>query len=96
MLACCLTAAGAEQRFTSPDGTVVVVVDDEGGRPGYTISLNGKTFLTRSPLGVTTNMDDLTQGLVLKDCSVGAVHDSYTLRTIKQSQVPSLLLKVLR
>ena len=62
MLACCLTAAGAEQRFTSPDGTMVVVVDDEGGRPGYTVSLNGKTFLTRSPLGVTTNMDDLTRG----------------------------------
>ena len=87
MLACCLTAAGAEQRFTSPDGTMVVVVDDEGGRPGYTVSLNGKAFLTRSPLGVTTNMDDLTQGLVLKNCRVEAVHDSYALRTIKQSQV---------
>ena len=87
MLAFSLCAAANEQRFSSPDGTLSVVVDDEGGRPGYTVTLDGKTFLTRSPLGVVTNVDDLTQGMVMKDCRVGIVHDSYDLKTIKQSHV---------
>ena len=51
---------------SSPDGKLAVNVSLENGKPSYNISLNGKTFLNKSPLGLKTNVGDFTEGLVLK------------------------------
>ena len=77
----------AEKQFASPDGNVIVKVSDEGGKPVYQVSLGGTTFLNPSALGLYTNIGDLTTGLTMKDCQVGRVSDTYSLKTIKQSQV---------
>ena len=84
---CLLTAQANEKTFQSPDGTMAVTVNDEGGRPTYQVVLNGTTFIERSPLGVKMNFGDLTQGLTLKDCKTSTFKDSYALATIKQSHV---------
>jgi len=82
-----LAMGAVEKRFDSPDGKMTVIVNDEGGKPTYQIVRSGVTFLERSPLGVNTNMAELSHGLTLKDCQVRLVSDEYTLKTTKQSHV---------
>ena len=77
----------AEKQFSSPDGTVVVSVTDTGGQPTYTVSCQGAVLLESSPLGLKTNVGDLTSDLVMTSCNEQAVTDRYMLRNIKQSQV---------
>ena len=77
----------AVEQFSSPDGTVTVTVNDEGGKPTYQVSLNGVTVLEPSPLGLKANFADLTQGLKLTACQVTTFTDSYDLKTIKQRHV---------
>ena len=83
----CGSIIAAEKQFASPDGNIVVTVNDEGGKPTYQVSLGGTVFLESSKLGLNTNIGDLTSGLTIKDCQVSTVKDSYSLKTIKQSQV---------
>ena len=82
-----LTAHATEKTFQSPDGKMLVTVNDEGGNPTYQVTLDGTVFIERSPLGVKTNFDNLSQGLTLKDSKVGTFKDEYSLKTIKQSHV---------
>ena len=82
-----LTAQATEKTFQSPDGHMSVTVSDEGGHPAYQVTLDGTTFVERSPLGVKMNFGDLSQGLTLKDCQVTTVKDEYTLKNIKRSHI---------
>ncbi len=82
-----LTSQAAEKDFSSPDGQVTITVSDQDGRPSYQVTLGGTTYIERSPLGVTMDFGDLTNGLALKDCQVTTVSDTYSLATIKQSRV---------
>ena len=71
LLACGLSVAQAtEKRIDSPDGKVSVTVSDQGGTPSYLVSLQGDTLILPSPLGIKTNMADLSQKLTMKDCEV--------------------------
>ena len=82
-----VTAGATEKRIDSPDGLLQVVVSDEGGKPTYQVSRGGVVFLEKSPLGLHMNFEDLTQGLLLKDCKTDKVCDDYSLPTIKQRHV---------
>ena len=82
------TPASAEEKtITSPDGKLTVTVNDNGGRPTYQVTMGETVMLTPSPLGIKLNMDDLTQGLVMKACDIKTVKDDYTVNTIKQRHV---------
>ena len=83
----CLTAAQAAEKITSPDGNLTVIVDNENGTPTYQISVGDVVFLEKSPLGLKLNFEDLTKGLTLKECKVTPVSETYSLKTIKQSNV---------
>ena len=83
----CLATAQAAEEFKSPDGNIVVTVDNANGKPTYQVSLGGMTVLQSSPLGLKTNMEDLTHGLTMKACKVDNVTDAYDLMTIKQRHV---------
>ena len=87
LLLTCLSAQAFEKRITSPDGNLVVTVNDEGGKPGYQVDYKGTAMLLRSPLGLVLNFEDLTKDLVIKDCLTQTVTDDYSLKTIKQSNV---------
>ena len=87
-LVCGLAVAQAtEKRIDSPDGKVSVTISDEGGTPTYQVSLHGTTLIQPSPLGLKTNIGDLTQKLTIQDCEVKTVDVDYDLNTIKQSHV---------
>ena len=81
------TVGATEKQIASPDGKLNVVVSDQDGRVTYRVDLSGVSFLNASPLGLKTNVEDLTQGLTLKDCAISTITDDYTLNTIKQRQV---------
>ncbi|WP_254448417.1 glycoside hydrolase family 97 N-terminal domain-containing protein [Spirosoma rhododendri] len=73
---------------SSPDGKLVVTVSLETGKPTYSISLNGKPFLARSPLGLKTNVGDFSEGLAAgKPVAITKIDRSYELKTIKKSNV---------
>ena len=76
-----------EKQLVSPDGQTSVVVNNKDGRLSYQVSRSGKVFVETSPLGLVTDFDNLTEGLVMKACDTQTVKDTYSLKTIKQSRV---------
>ena len=82
-----LAVQGAPYQFSSPDGHITVCVDAPQGRPNYTVSLDGVTVIQQSPLGLKTNIADLTDNLTLAKCDEKTIDKSYDLRNIKQSHV---------
>ena len=82
-----MLSVSAAERLTSPKGDIVVVVDVQDGKPTYEVQLGGVTFLQPSPLGLLTNIDDLSSGLVLKSVDSKKQHDEYWLKTTKQSHI---------
>ena len=83
------TMAQSIATIDSPDGKLQVTVTNENGHPAYQVSRGGIVFIERSPLGLQTNVYDLTQGLTMKECKKTSVHDEYALKTIKQGHVVS-------
>lgn len=70
---------------TSPDGKLSVAVECENGKPTYSVTYNGVACILQSPLGLDTNVGDLTQGLTLSGTSdVKLVETDYTLYNIKR------------
>ena len=82
-----ISIGATEKEFNSPDGNISVRVNDKDGLPTYEVRLRATVFVNPSALGVKLNFEDLTQGLVMKDCKVTRVTDDYTLPTIKQRHV---------
>ncbi|MEZ0485498.1 glycoside hydrolase family 97 protein [Fibrella aquatica] len=81
-------AQTANSVISSPDGKLVVTVSLEGGKPAYSVSLNGKSFLSKSPLGLKTNVGDFSEGLVVsKAATITKIDKSYELPNIKTSKV---------
>ena len=89
VLAMMMTSASAlEKQVASPDGKLVVTINDNNGKPTYQVSLDGKVFLENSALGLNTNIGDFTQGMTMSEVSeVKAINDSYQLDRIKKSHV---------
>lgn len=93
LLACALGAFGvadaATVQFSSPDKKLVVTVADDGGRPTYRVAYGETLFLESSPLGLSTNIGDFSQGMVLQESSfaVSPVSGHYELPTIKRGKV---------
>ena len=81
------SAQVTEKQLVSPDGQTSVVVNNKDGRLSYQVSRSGKVFVETSPLGLVTDFDNLTEGLVMKACDTQTVKDTYELKTIKQSRV---------
>lgn len=83
-----LSAYAEQKQITSPDGRLVVKVDDKGGKPSYEILYNEKPFLLSSPLGLDTNIGDFTQKMELTHAStITFLEEEYQLQTIKQRKV---------
>ena len=75
------------ERVSGPDGRLTFALDDKGGTPTYTVSLDGVPFLEPSPLGLKTNVGDYTEGLSLSGFTVEPVQDDYSVPNIKTSTV---------
>ncbi|MCP2029866.1 hypothetical protein L1276_005060 [Flavobacterium sp. HSC-32F16] len=78
----------AQSVIKSPDGKLKVSLFVSNGQPFYTISYNEKTFLEKSPLGLKTNVEDFTTGLILKTNAVqNKIDEKYQLPNIKNNNV---------
>ena len=82
-----LCAEASEKAVSSPDGRLTVVVNDDGGQAAYRVLLDGSEVIGRSPLGVVTNVADLTKDVSMETFESRRVSDSYELLTIKQRRV---------
>ena len=77
-----------ENRVESPDGKLVVTVSEVNGKPVYTVSFNGKTFLEKSPLGLKTNIGDFSNGMQIQSGQVtNKIDEQYELPNIKKSKI---------
>lgn len=82
------TGALAEQnKVVSPDGRLVVNVEDRDGRLYYDVCYDGKQMMQPSQLGVVANIGDFSQKLVYRSVSNHEVKDDYSLRNAKASTI---------
>ncbi len=71
----------------SPDSRLVVTVSNNQGKAEYTVAYNGKQMLTRSALGLKSNVGDFTNGLAIKgDIQESTVENHYTMTRTKKSE----------
>ncbi|WP_405326822.1 glycoside hydrolase family 97 catalytic domain-containing protein [Leeuwenhoekiella sp. LLG6367-2.1] len=75
---------------SSPDGQIQVCIELFEAKPVYSIQLNGKQFLERSPLGLKTSIGDFAQDLAFKKSISNLISESYQLSKSKVSQVDYL------
>ncbi len=71
----------------SPDGQLQVEVFLQSGQPHYRVTHAGETILENSPLGLKTNLIDLSQNLTLQDTKQNKIDQKYSQQKIKKSQV---------
>ena len=80
-------ALQAETVVKSPDGRIAVDLTVNDGTPCYEVTIDGKTVIGQSPLGVVTNIGDMSRELTLKGVDVSDINEEYSHRNIKQSHV---------
>lgn len=71
----------------SPDGKLKVVTDVAGGRPVYSVIYDGNTIIENSPLGLLTDVGDLSKGMSLVGSETSKVSKSYDQDKIKKSHI---------
>ena len=76
-----------EVKVASPNGKLVVTVNDEGGLAAYSITLNGQPVLLPSRLGFKADFGDFTQGLSITESNEGTGSGDYKMRQVKQSSI---------
>ena len=93
LAAACVLAAfqsfAEERSFTSPDGKIQVIVNDNAGKPTYSVNYDGVQFILPSPLGLNTSIGEYVSGMTLlpeKDAPK-LIEEQYSVKTIKQSKV---------
>ena len=91
--AACLLAAfqsfAEERSFTSPDGRIQVFVNDNAGKPTYSVNYDGNAFILPSPLGLNTSMGEYVSEMTLlpEKEAPKLIQEQYSVKTIKQSKV---------
>lgn len=73
--------------ITSPDGNLQVSILLKEGTMHYHVSYKGVTMLEDSPLGMITNVSDFSRDLRFVEKNERVIHNSYSLKTTKQSVI---------
>lgn len=86
VIATCYSADAYE--IKSPSGNLIVttIVTPEGN-PQYSVTLNGKTVLNNSPLGLVTDFTDLSKGLKERELTIHEIKTIYSQDKIKKSEI---------
>lgn len=71
----------------SPDGQLAVCVDNDNGRPRYSITYAGRTMVEPSALGLVTDIGDFSTGLHITGHSSRPIDTLYNMRGAKASSV---------
>ncbi|MBQ7422996.1 MAG: glycoside hydrolase family 97 catalytic domain-containing protein [Prevotella sp.] len=72
-------------QVVSPDKKLVVTISVEAGRPFYSITYDGRPMLTRSALGLKTNIGDFTQAMSWRHAKETKVDRKYEMSRTKAS-----------
>lgn len=70
----------------SPDGKLVVTLEDNAGRAYYKVTYDGKEMVGDSRLGLTANIGSFAEGLEYVASTKTAIDDEYTMRGTKASK----------
>ena len=81
-----MAVQAGETKVTSPDGRLVVTINDNGGQPTYCVDYDGQPMVMPSALGMKTDWADFTQGLTLKDQKESRIDRTYQMTRTKASQ----------
>lgn len=74
--------------ITSPNGSLLVNIDiDKGKTPCYNITLDGKTMLHNSPLGLSTNIGEMITAESMTPGTITPIDKEYTQDRIKKSHI---------
>jgi len=93
ILTCLLAVNGTalsvaqQASVSSPDNKLSVQLFLENGKPSYTVTYNGKEMLQKSPLGMKTNITDLSQNLSFTGQKSDKIDFTYQEPKIKKSTV---------
>jgi len=82
-----LNLAAREATVASPDGRIVVTVNDDGGRATYAVTLDGQAMLLPSPLGLKADFATFDDGLRITGTSASQTDRTYEMRQAKQSSI---------
>jgi len=87
LLLATLSVAAETKTVSSPDGQLVVTIDDNNGQATYSVTYAGSQVLQPSRLGLETNYADFTQGLTITQAEPSKTSYSYEMRQTKTSTV---------
>ncbi len=82
-----LAALAREATVASPNGKLIVNINDNGGKPTYALTLEGETILLPSALGFTADFGNFTEGLRITDTRAEQVDKCYEMRQAKHSHI---------
>lgn len=85
-----LMMTAREATVSSPNGKLVVKINDEAGVLRYSVTLDQQQMLLPSALGFKANFADFTQGLTITDAKEGISDKSYEMRQVKQSKIHAI------
>ncbi|TXK48165.1 glycoside hydrolase family 97 protein [Pontibacter qinzhouensis] len=80
-------AQAQQANVSSPDKKVQVEVFTQNGKPQYRVTFAGETILENSPLGLQTNLIDLSSEMTLVESKQNAIDQKYSQDKIKQSEI---------
>lgn len=86
-LATALAAVAETVNVSSPNGLLVVTIDNNEGHAAYSIDYNATTMILPSALGVKMNIGDFTDNLTYLSKQERRIDETYTMRTTKTSSV---------
>ena len=87
MLLSPLTMLAGETTIASPNGKLVVTVNDKGGRATYSVTFEGRQLILPSALGFKSNIGDFTKGMKLGKTDEKNVDKTYEMRQVKQAKM---------
>ena len=82
-----LAVCARETTIASPNGKLVVMVNDNGGRATYSVALDGRQMLLPSALGFKADFGDFTNNLIITGTKATHIDRTYQMRQVKQSQM---------
>ena len=87
MMLAMITANAENLKVTSPDGRLIVNLEDKGGIVTYAVNYDGQEVIKPSQLGFISDVGDFSKGLTFKKSKTHEVNDRYNIRNIKARNV---------
>ena len=82
-----MAVVAREATVTSPNGKLVVTINDEGQQATYAVTLDGRQMLLPSALGFKADFGDFTQKLTITNTKTAHADRTYEMRQVKQSKM---------